>query len=337
MVLKKWYVHFFFYIHLGYSPNFFIQDVLELNRGMEYEFEDRRKEPFTKLYLEGEQMTSEQAARKLSRILYPDLSLNDYEVKLFKVSETGSLSPLDNEKKFASYKFVPQDEISFMIRKKGTNDNNFVKLTVIYSPYHSLEEQRVMFLKKGYLKKQGGSDGGRKNWRKRYFVCSERSIAYYKDEKAYESKQKPLGMLFWDDFIEVSVGLPDTEESKKLKKERPNALFFCLKTSDRILWMYAVDKKDLEDWVLSIKSLGEIALTLKSVECDDILQQRRIENQNMMISIGRKIKNKESQPIVQGISLPYNPQHKAHVNFDFKWAGDDPEELFEIQELLGKG
>lgn len=194
-----------------------------------------------------------------------------------------------------------------------------------------------MFLKKGYLKKQGGSDGGRKNWRKRYFVCSERSISYYKDEKSHETNQKPLGILFWDDFVEVSTEWPNAEEFKKLKKERPDAFFFCLKTIDRILWMYAGGKKEQEEWMQSMKNLGEIALALKSVEHDDVVQQKKLEKQTIMQSIGRKMKNKDS-PVVQGsISNPYNLQHKAHVNFDFKWAGDDPEELFEIQELLGKG
>lgn len=311
-------------------------DVLELKRGMEYEFEHKTADSINRVYLEGEDITCEQAAKKLSRFLCNDSQLVDHDFKIFKMSDTGSLSPLDDNVKFASYKLKPQDDISFMIRKKGSNDNHFTKMTMIYSPFQSLEDQRVMFLKKGYLKKQGGSDGGRRNWRKRYFVCSERTIAYFKDEKAYETNQKALGILFWDDFIEVSAGVPSSEDPKKLKKERPDALFFCLKTSDRILWMYATNKKDLEDWILSIKSLGEIALALKAIEVDDVVQQRKIENQNMMISIGRKVKAKDSQQI-QGISLPYNLQHKAHVNFDFKWAGDDPEELFEMQELLGKG
>jgi serine/threonine protein kinase len=42
---------------------------------------------------------------------------------------------------------------------------------------------------------------------------------------------------------------------------------------------------------------------------------------------------------VQGtIGVPYNVQLKVSVNFDFKWSsGEDPDELFEMQEMLGQG
>lgn len=312
-------------------------DILELKRGMEYELEDITGPQSTKLCLEGDSLLCIEAIKKLARILCPDLPYSEHEYKLFKISDGGSLSPLDDQRPFASYKLMPKEELSFAYRKKGSSDFSFKKLLVVYSPIHFMEEQRVMFLKKGYLKKQGGSDGGRKNWRKRFFICSERTISYFKNERAYDSNQKALGILFWDDFVEVSAELPNLEEARKLKKERPDAFFFCLKTLDRNLYMYAGSKKEQEDWIQSIKNLGEIALALKAFDLDDVVQQRKIEKQSIMQSIGRKVKTKDNSKVQGSISSPYNLQHKAHVNFDFKWAGDDPEELFEIQELLGKG
>ncbi|PRP80442.1 hypothetical protein PROFUN_11897 [Planoprotostelium fungivorum] len=37
------------------------------------------------------------------------------------------------------------------------------------------------------------------------------------------------------------------------------------------------------------------------------------------------------------VGLPYNFKRKLHVNFDYQWTGQDPTEVFEIQDLLGIG
>lgn len=33
----------------------------------------------------------------------------------------------------------------------------------------------------------------------------------------------------------------------------------------------------------------------------------------------------------------YNVHHKVHVDFDLKWHGQEPTEMFEIYEKLGEG
>jgi hypothetical protein len=37
------------------------------------------------------------------------------------------------------------------------------------------------------------------------------------------------------------------------------------------------------------------------------------------------------------ISRPYNVVLKSHVDFNFTWTGQKPEELFELKEELGRG
>jgi hypothetical protein len=103
------------------------------------------------------------------------------------------------------------------------------------------------------LKKQGGNDGGRKNWTKRFFVCTPESLSYYKDSKAFEDRKQAKGMIFWDDFVEVTAGAPSAE-SEKASKKNVETFFFYLKTkwpSDRTLYMQASSKSELEEWMLN--------------------------------------------------------------------------------------
>ncbi len=51
-------------------------------------------------------------------------------------------------------------------------------------------EPEVKIVKSGYLTKQGGARGGRKNWKKRYFVLKEDCLFYYS-----EDKQNLLGVM----------------------------------------------------------------------------------------------------------------------------------------------
>ena len=43
-------------------------------------------------------------------------------------------------------------------------------------------EPEVVIAKSGYLTKQGGARGGRKNWKKRFFVLKEDCLFYYSEE-----------------------------------------------------------------------------------------------------------------------------------------------------------
>lgn len=227
-----------------------------------------------------------------------------------------------------------------MFRKKATNESVFIRLIIVFSPIFFLESQRALFLRQGYLKKQGGNDGGRKNWTKRFFVCSAEGMSYYKDAKAFEDRKAAKGLIFWDDFVEVREGTPDTEKGGK-KDKSSDSHFFYLKTkwpSDRTLCMHAASKTELEEWTQAIKSLGEIALSLKTIESEETIKLRELQHQQTIESLGRKLREREAaQADASGITSPYNVQHKSHVNFNFKWAGDDPEELFEMRQMLGQG
>jgi hypothetical protein len=39
----------------------------------------------------------------------------------------------------------------------------------------------------------------------------------------------------------------------------------------------------------------------------------------------------------ESIGRPFNVVHKYHVTFEFEWQGNNPEEIFRIEEKLGQG
>lgn len=314
-------------------------DTIELKRSWEFELQDPAR-PEKKIFIEGEKILVEDACRRTAKLLFPDLKDYDaYEYKLFTPDTTGGRVIMEEKRLLSSFKFKPRDELHFMLRKKATNESVFIKLVIIFSPIFFMESQRGLFTRQGYLKKQGGNDGGRKNWTKRFFVCTPESLSYYKDSKAFEDRKPAKGMIFWDDFVEVTVGAP--EGSQSAKKSEKEAHFFYLRTkwpSDRTLYMQASAKTELEEWMQAIKSLGEIALSLKTIDSEETIKLRELQHQQTIESMGRKLRGREvAQAESSGITSPYNVQHKSHVNFNFKWAGDDPEELFEMHQLLGQG
>ncbi len=60
-------------------------------------------------------------------------------------------------------------------------------------------------LKTGTLKKLGGSSGGHKNWKDRFFVLSNH-IVYYPTEKEFElTPEKPLGTVLLNAYFAAPV------------------------------------------------------------------------------------------------------------------------------------
>lgn len=46
---------------------------------------------------------------------------------------------------------------------------------------------------------------------------------------------------------------------------------------------------------------------------------------------------KEEVTVGKDISAPFNFQHRVHVDFDYKWTGQDPDDVFELTKKLGEG
>lgn len=50
---------------------------------------------------------------------------------------------------------------------------------------HTLADDYVV--KSGYLQKLGGGDGGRQNWKKRFFVYKTKTLEYYEKEEVSDN------------------------------------------------------------------------------------------------------------------------------------------------------
>ncbi|KYR01844.1 putative protein serine/threonine kinase [Tieghemostelium lacteum] len=48
-------------------------------------------------------------------------------------------------------------------------------------------------------------------------------------------------------------------------------------------------------------------------------------------------KDKGKKKTLSGVGLPFNVQHKTHVDYEYKWTGANVEESFEFKEKLGQG
>eukprot|EP01122_Echinamoeba_exundans_P000300 TRINITY_DN10274_c0_g1_i1.p1 TRINITY_DN10274_c0_g1~~TRINITY_DN10274_c0_g1_i1.p1 ORF type:complete len:684 (+),score=171.91 TRINITY_DN10274_c0_g1_i1:66-2117(+) len=315
-------------------------DILELKRGMEYEFlilDRSHPDVGKRIFLEGERLTCDEAAKKLVKALFPKLNSAEIDLKLRSASEE-----FEAGRSLFSYKLRSEVEIDLIGHKRGTNEAFITRLKCVYSPLEELDNLKLAHLKHGYLKKQGGSEGGRKSWKKRYFVLTDEAIEYYDVVKSYENHQKPLGIVFLSDYVEMLSGVPPDADKdvKERAKKNPDYFFFALRTTGRLLWMYAKTKKEMEEWVDGIKRLGEMQLAISALEPPSEREKKIREHLERERALGRKRKSEKSlQPSVTGgtISSPVMVTHDVNVNWDFKWAGDDPEDMFELGEMLGQG
>jgi hypothetical protein len=97
--------------------------------------------------------------------------------------------------------------------------------------------------KSGYLTKQGGGKGGRKNWKKRWFLLRKDCLEYHDKQQSNE----PLGTISLNDFEEL-------EPNADKESQKPHS--FALKTSARTYLLVADTAQEKEEWLEWIKAWG---------------------------------------------------------------------------------
>lgn len=79
-----------------------------MKRSFEFELQDPSRAD-KKLFVEGEKILVEDATKRISKLLFPDLKDFDaYEYKLFIPDSSGGRIVLEEKRVFASFKFKPR-------------------------------------------------------------------------------------------------------------------------------------------------------------------------------------------------------------------------------------
>eukprot|EP00949_MAST-11_sp_MAST-11-sp1_P000509 g509.t1 len=99
------------------------------------------------------------------------------------------------------------------------------------------EEEPLM---QGMLQKLGGGEGGRQNWKQRFFVLTDKVIRYYATEQDYvKAGDKPKGEVALDCYYTAP-----TENDKQPE--------FCIYAYPKNLVCRASTKDEMEKWIAEL-------------------------------------------------------------------------------------
>jgi len=104
---------------------------------------------------------------------------------------------------------------------------------------------------------------------------------------------------------------------------------YVLKNKDELelAIQYTDGTQEITSLIVKYSPLTKVTTELNS-------KQPEIQNSGTIID---KLKNWKITKKDDNYSMPYNVKHNQHVDFNFTWVGQKPDELFEIGEQLGIG
>eukprot|EP01128_Nolandella_sp_AFSM9_P001544 TRINITY_DN1172_c0_g1_i1.p1 TRINITY_DN1172_c0_g1~~TRINITY_DN1172_c0_g1_i1.p1 ORF type:complete len:1022 (+),score=261.87 TRINITY_DN1172_c0_g1_i1:128-3193(+) len=308
---------------------------IELLRPIEFEITfasaaERNRKP---LMIATEAMTVEMVAKKLAPLVWPRLNLHNLEYSVYTTKPAKSPVSCENGNKFVSYGLRSGDVFEVFAESVGDElETHRQTFKIIYSPFDSLDEQKSLLRRNGYLKKQGGSKGGNKSWLKRWFELENNQVLYYvdKDKKALK------GTIEMTKFVSAA---------HEPQKKNDAYFYFAIVTSDRKVLVRSNSKEEMEWWIEGLKAYGDL------VQFEQSLVQKESINQGLEVKeafirrLTRKTtinvlrRGKLEQNLDTGvISSPVNVRRLFSVSADFQWNSDeDPLVVFDFLEELGVG
>ncbi|XP_011412892.3 pleckstrin homology domain-containing family A member 2 isoform X4 [Magallana gigas] len=129
--------------------------------------------------------------------------------------------------------------IKIPIRNENSNDSNPSSESEESNDNTRIVAGSQNAVKKGYCVKQGGV---RKNWKRRYFVVNDKSLAYYSNDQSEE----PLRLISKNDIVDVrkantSPGMRDN--------------LFEVVTTKRTFYIQCDTPEDVQEWIAAIETL----------------------------------------------------------------------------------
>lgn len=119
--------------------------------------------------------------------------------------------------------------------------------------------------KQGLLNKQGGTDGGTKNWKWRYFVLSDH-LAYYPNQAAFSSGAKPNLIRLNAYFVSV---LDATKNYEFMVHAYPKSLLCRARTPE-----------EMESWVRALmEPLEQLRRPIREVQMEREAIEEKFEEE----------------------------------------------------------
>lgn len=139
-------------------------------------------------------------------------------------------------------------------------------------------------LRQGYLEKKGGGEGGRRSWKKRWFVLTDTKLFYFKTEQETALlAPKPQGVIELEDFVKWSAA---AEEKKG------GGFVFSIETHHRA-WSFKTETKEEQaQWSSSVGAIGELlkaAKQAKSVHSSNDYETKLIKATHAMLIFSSKL------------------------------------------------
>jgi len=224
------------------------------------------------------------------------------------------------------------------------------KLTIEYSPYDSLDEQKKVLCKSGFIFKQGGAEGGARTWRKRWFdLGKDGSDMLVYSENA--TSKVPKGSIPLMDILEVK----DVTVQTQLAKDDKENSYLQINTNNRSLLLRFAVNTELHIWKEAIREFIElvqveylqaqkdpdnifkISDSLEPGRTKTVRRKPNTRNKTFLERIkGKAGTGDEEDDVV--VSVPFMARKDLSLNADFKWSSsDNPKETFDFLEELGVG
>lgn len=279
------------------------KDTLELKRQPCYEIRIQDNPSFPPLTLE-QDISTQDAINRLGNWAFP-ATRNVRRDSFTLAKQVGSgLVPLADSVTLSSYR-IRIGDVLVIGAASQQGGNQSVDTEVTYSPFFKSSNTSVIL--EGYLQKRDPK-GPFKGWKRRWFFLKGADL-YYAEK---DSDDIPIGVV---DLRRATVKTEDKMGDSVFSVHRPN--------STRAYILQAESPRDMQRWLHGIRAIDAGA------QAQDLPVRKQEKKSRSLIA---KDKSADDR-----IGLPYNVQLKAHVSFNYEWKGQDPNEIFKLGSILGKG